>query len=89
MATVLMDTIKWLNISPPKIENFTYKKGSHNFIFMLVSTAEILAKKSVVHGSIYIILQFLVQEFSIQFNSPLIGRVNPFRFCLPSPTQSH
>ena len=39
--------------SPAKTENFTNKKGSHKYVFMLVSTAEILAKKSVVHGSIY------------------------------------
>lgn len=79
--TVLMDT--------KKIENFTNKKGSHTFVFMLVSTAEISAKKGVLYMTVHITLQFLVQEFFIQFDSSLTGRVNPLRFCLPSPTPPH
>ena len=66
-----------------------HKKGSHKFVFMLVSTAEISAKKGVLYMTVHITLQFLVQEFFIQFNSSLPGRVNPLRFCLPSPTPSH
>ena len=79
--TVLMDT--------KKNENFTNKKGSHKFVFMLVSTAEISAKKGVLYMTVHITLQFLVQEFFIQFDSSLTGRVNPLRFCLPSPTPPH
>lgn len=79
--TVLMAT--------KKIENFTNKKGSLKFVFMLVSTAEISAKKGVLYMTVHITLQFLVQEFFIQFDSSLTGRVNPLRFCLPSPTPPH
>lgn len=42
---------------------------------MLVSTAEILAEKSVVHDSIYNILQFLVQEFSFSSTPLLLGEL--------------
>ena len=79
--TVLMDT--------KKNENFSNNKGSHKFVFMLVSTAEISAKKGVLYMTVHITLQFLVQEFFIQFDSSLTGRVNPLRFCLPSPTPPH
>lgn len=79
--TVLMDT--------KKNENFTNKKGSHKFVFMLVSTAEISAKKGVLYMTVHITLQFLVEECFIQFDSSLTGRVNPLRFCLPFPTPPH
>lgn len=47
--TVLMDT--------KKNENFTNKKGSHKLVFMLVSTAEISAKKGVLYMTVHITLQ--------------------------------